>query len=316
MHNQIVILIRHFFSCLNTEDIPPGFRRAQVRKHNISVDETRNLILNLSAQDRGFFYLLADKIKDQGKKWWILFEPIHIKVGWNHTSSISGGSLSLSHDDSFGFVQQLSSLDDAHKWVTTNVNRWFCLVDELPDIYAENNPDRTAPSHIINDFETSIAWKKKLTEWEMVLHNSPINKHLADNNLPTINGIKVVASGPIERSWSPPLNNFKHIWTNDHWIRDLCCHQNKKVYPLETHYPEITDDMTGPFLIDDQFTSFPWTEELKKVITYTRKMNPRSIDLHLDAINKSSSISLSLNYLDRYKFWRNNQNCIFQQVNK
>ncbi|CUT17486.1 MULTISPECIES: hypothetical protein [Candidatus Ichthyocystis] len=308
MNRRIVILIRNFFSCFKTKNIPPSFYRAQVRKHDISVDETRNIMLNLSPQDRGFFYLLVDKIPKQEKKWWILFEPVHIRVGWKYNSFICGNNLSISNEELSGFIQQLSSIDNTHKWEATNANRWFCLVDEPPNIYAEGNHDPSDP-------KTSVTWKKKLTEWEIALHNSPINKKLEDNNRPTINGIKMVANGPVETSWTTPPNNFKHIWTNDHWIQDLCRYQNKAVYPLDDCYPKITNDMTGPFLIDDQLPYFPWNEELRRIIN-TKKINLGSIDLHLDAINKSSSISLSLNYLDRYKFWRNNQSYIFQQVNK
>lgn len=298
----MVIIIRNFLPSFSINDIPKLFYRANFKKYQQHVDDLLNQMLNISKQDMGFFYLSHDGIQSDESRWWLLFEPVHIQVGWNKVSFIRGESIDVSTDETDTFLQQLSEgSSGGYKWIATNTNRWFCLVDELPDIYD-------------NNVETSVSWKKQLTEWEMILHGSCINARLVASNRPTINGIRLISYGSTTKSWTLPINPFEHIWTNDKWLQDLCNRQNKCPHQLKNSYPSIESGMRGPFLIDDQFNYLPWNKELHKVVSYLGKININRIDLYLDSADKSSSIGLLLRNIDRYKFWKNNQNEISQYL--
>ncbi|MGB6976932.1 MAG: hypothetical protein WBE18_05720 [Gammaproteobacteria bacterium] len=185
---------------------------------------------------------------------WLRADPVAIAVGANNAYLVSTTHLQITAAEMVTLQALLNNLllEDGFQLHMIGNHEWCLELPEKPDIIT------FSPSQVlgkaIGDYlphgKGAKKWQTLLTEIQMLLHESVVNRKRATCGQPLINSLWFWGEGNLPKI--KPLPQWQQIWYSNLLIKGLGMFTNTHLVELPQHFNQCLTQMdkSGEYLLD------------------------------------------------------------------
>lgn len=315
MHLRLII--PHLFDFAEQLPLPPELRRlrrGERQQHAGSwIEAWLCQLCGLDQQPVAALTAMADGL---GPGSWLRADPVHLQLGQNAVSVQTGEALQLHEQEAQQLADCLRPLlhEDGLELHLGSAERWYLRVPA--DLQAQFLPLPAAigqplPAQTIHGAQAG-AWKRRVAELQMSLHQHPVNEEREQRGLPPINGLWLWGEGQLPRTLPAPA---AQLWGDHPLLSALAQTTSRPLQPLplsfdlwhqradEGAHLLLLDSLLAPALAGDGWAFAEQRQQLlQDWLMPALKAGVQELLIDIPALH--SSCSYRLQRWSRWQLWK------------
>lgn len=261
----------------------------------------------------------APALAKNNKEFWMRADPVHLRIEQNHLMLADSQIFDISKDEAEQLVRDLNRGMSGRDYtlLALHADRWYIRLMQAPEMQTHTLGQVTCKNinHFLPAGSDSMAWRKLFNEFQMQLHEHPINQARESRGELSINSIWFWGGGYMPESMQ---SAYSHVWSNHELSHALAiaCHTGHANLPLNAADWLQSQKLGNHLVILDSLhmkakyrDAYGWRETLKEIEKnwflpiYDALKHGAISQLHLITSNDNSLQSFIVTRADLWKFW-------------
>lgn len=174
------------------------------------------------------------------ERWWMRIDPVHLVPNRDFLVLCDAEAIPLEQHEADSLVKEILSVfvDDQWDLQPLNSRRWYLSVPNPPQLQTTALHDVIDKNidHFLPVGEDLLSWRSLLTEVQMILHNSPVNRDRDAAGQPSINSVWFWGEGVLP---AEQVACWDAVWSDDPLVGGLAKLSNSTALAVPADVSEI-----------------------------------------------------------------------------